>query len=50
MITVSGAIYQEWWFATIDIDDDTLLAVSDTGCSNDMLSLGWPKHFEQLTA
>ena len=39
MIIVPGAVHQERWFTTTDIDDDTLLAVSDTGYSNDMLSL-----------
>ena len=50
MIIVPGAIHQERWFTTTDIDDDTLLAVSDTGYSNDMLSLEWLKHFERFSA
>jgi hypothetical protein len=48
MVIVSSIIHQERWFTTTNIDDNTLLAVSDTGYSNDVLSLEWLKHFEQL--
>ena len=47
VIIVTGVIHQEWWFRTTYIEDGILLAVSDTGYSSDMLSLGWLKHFEQ---
>ena len=50
IVIVSGVIHQEQWFTTTGIDDDTLLAVSDTGYSNDILSLEWLKHFERLSA
>ena len=50
MIIVPGAIHQERWFTTTDIDEGTLLAVSDTGYSKDMLSLEWLKHFEWVSA
>ena len=49
VVILSGAIHQERWY-TRGIDDDTLLAVSDTGYSNDMLSLEWLKHFKRFLA
>lgn len=49
MVIVSGAVHQEWWYTT-GIDDDTLLAVSDTGYSSDVLSLEWLKHFDWFSA
>ena len=35
MVIVSGIIHQERWFTTTGIEDDFLIAVSDTGYSND---------------
>jgi hypothetical protein len=49
MVIVSGIIHQERWFTTANINDDTLLAVSETGNSNDVLSFELLKHFEQFT-
>jgi hypothetical protein len=49
MVIVSGIIHQERWFTTTNIDDNTLIAVPDNGCLNDVLSLEWLKHFEQFT-
>ena len=49
MVIVSDTVHQERWYTT-GIDDDTLLAVSDTGYTNDMLSLEWLKHFERFSA
>ena len=45
MIIVLGVILQEAWFTATSIDD-TLFAVSETGYSNDVLSLEWLKHFD----
>ena len=39
MIIVPGTIHQETWFTSTSIDDVTLLAVSETGYSNNVLSL-----------
>ena len=39
VIIIADVIHQERRFITTDIDDDTLLAVSDTSCLNDMLGL-----------
>ena len=50
MVIVSGIIHQERWFTTTGIEDDSLIAVSDTGYSNDILSLEWLKHFDRFTA
>ena len=50
MIIVPGTIHQEAWFTSTFIDDDTLLAVSETGYSNDVLSLEWLKHLDRFSA
>lgn len=39
-VVVPGAVHRERWFAAASIGDDTLLAVSETGCSNGVLVLG----------
>ena len=49
MVIVSGTVHQEWWYTTIGIGD-TMLAVSDSGYSNDVLSLEWLKHFGCFSA
>ena len=36
MVIASGALHQKQW-STTSIGDDTLIAVSDTGYSNDVL-------------
>ena len=49
MVIVSDVLHQERW-STTDIEGDTLIAVSDTGYSNDVLCFEWIKHFERFTA
>ena len=43
MIIVLGVLQEAWFTAT---SVDTLFAVSETGYSNDVLSLEWLKHFD----
>ena len=49
MVIVSGVLHQERWSTTASIGGDTLIAVSDTGYSNDILCFEWIKHFERFT-
>ena len=49
MIIVSGVLHQERWSTITNIGGDTLITVSDTGYSNDVLCFEWIKHFEQFT-
>ena len=37
MVILKGVLLQERWFTTTNIGDDYLIAVSDTGYSNDVL-------------
>ena len=50
MVIVSGVLHQERWSIATNIEDDTLIAVSDTGYSNDVLCFEWIKYFEWFTA
>ena len=38
------------WYTSTKIPDDTLIALSDTGYSNDDISLGWLAHFGRFTS
>ena len=49
MVILKGVLLQERWFTTTNIGDDYLIAVSDTGYSNDVLCFQWIKHFERFT-
>jgi len=50
MIIVPGIIHQEYWYTETDLPDDYLIGVSDTGYSNDYLTIAWLKHFEIFSA
>ena len=45
MVILSGVLYERQWYTATDIPDDTLIALSKTGYSNDDLSLEWLAHF-----
>ena len=47
MVVLKGKQLQECWFDCTSIDDDTVVAVSDSGFSNDELSFEWLKHFDK---
>ncbi len=49
-IIMSGVLQQEIWFTQTNIDDDYMVAVSETGFSNDKLSYNWLKHFDRFSA
>jgi len=50
MVILSGVLNQRRWYTSTNIPDDTLIALSDTGYSNDDISLGWLAHFERFTS
>ena len=47
-VILSGVLHKWQWYTTTDIPDDTLIAVSKIGYSNDGLSLEWLTDFEWL--
>ena len=49
MIILPGKLIFASW-VTNDLEDDTLLATSDNGFTNDVLSLRWLQYFEEITA
>ena len=50
MLILPGALHLEDWYTNTNLDDDYLLAVSETGYSNDLLSLEWLQHFDKFSA
>ena len=50
MVILSGVLHQRQWNTSTNLPDDTLIALSDTGYSNDDISLGWLAHFELFTS
>ncbi|PWW71861.1 DDE-domain-containing protein, partial [Tuber magnatum] len=48
MIIVSGAIPQKPWYTSTSIPDIYLIGLSETGYSNNMLSIKWIEHFESF--
>ena len=50
MLILSGVLHQEDWYTKTGLEDDVLVAVSDTGYSNDELGLEWLRHFERYSA
>lgn len=49
MPSLSGEQHLENWFEKNDLDDDVAVAVSDSGYSNDEISLEWLEHFDKHT-
>jgi hypothetical protein len=50
ILILPGILHQEDWYTKTDLDDDALVAVSETGYVNDELSLEWLRHFERYSA
>jgi DDE superfamily endonuclease len=48
MIIIAAKLHMESWYKN-ELPDDVLLAVSETGYSNDELSLQWIQHFNKFT-
>lgn len=49
MVILSSKLIMERWVTCTELEDNCLLAVSDSGYSNDQLSLDWVKHFEEFS-
>ena len=50
MIILTSVLHLEQWYTSTGLEDNVLLAVSETGYSNNELSLGWLRHFERYLA
>jgi len=50
MVILPGVLHLEDWTTKTELEDDVLLAVSESGYSNDLLCLEWLKHFERFSA
>jgi len=50
MLILSGVYHEEEWYTDTGLEDDVLVAVSDTGYANDELRLEWLRHFERYSA
>lgn len=48
-IIVPGTVVQERWITETGLANDTLISVTESGYSNDEISLDWIKHFENQT-
>ena len=49
MIILLGVIHQEPWYTTTSISDDYLVSTSETGYSNDDLTMKWVAHFNKFS-
>jgi len=49
LIVLSGQLHLEGWINN-ELDGDTLMAISDSGYTNDEISLAWLKHFDKFSA
>lgn len=48
-LILSGKVHLKQWYNMPELAGDTVIAVSDSGYSNDVLSLDWLRHFDQHT-
>ena len=49
-IIVPGSLHMEDWYLKTSISDDSLLGVSETGYTNDILAMSWLEHFERFSS
>ena len=49
MVILPGILIQERWFTATGMEDNYLIATSESGYSNDELSFEWIRHFEKET-
>ena len=49
LVIIKGVNLLEKWFSHTDVPDNYLLGTSDSGYTNDMLSIDWIKHFDRCT-
>ena len=50
MVILSAKTHQETWYTRTNLPGNYLIAISETGYSNDILSLEWIKHFDNYSA
>ena len=51
MIILPGVLHLEQWYSTsTELEDNVLVGVSESGYSNDELSLSWLRHSERFSA
>ena len=48
-LILSGTVHLSRWYEVKNLEEDTMIAVSSSGYSNDELSLAWIQHFEKHT-
>ena len=49
MLVLAGKVLMEDWFMGTDLDNDYFVGTSNTGYSNDQLSMEWIQHFHRQT-
>ncbi|TKA66365.1 hypothetical protein B0A49_07680, partial [Cryomyces minteri] len=49
LVVLPGQLHLEGWINN-ELDDDVLMAVSDSGYTNDEISLAWFEHFDKFSA
>lgn len=49
MVILPGILHMQSWYESTDMEDEFLLATSDTGYSHDEYGLEWLKHVERFT-
>ena len=50
MIIVPGVIHQAAWYANTSVPDNYLIATSESGYTNDELTMKWLVHFERFSS
>jgi len=50
IVILPGTLHLDNWVTKPNLDHDVLIAVSETGYSNDHLALDWLTHFERFSA
>lgn len=50
IIIVPGIIHQEQWYTSTSVPNDYLIGTSETGYSNDELTIKWLVHFEMFSS
>jgi hypothetical protein len=49
-LILAGQVHQAHWYCTPELDPHTKLITSESGYSNDQISLEWLKHFQEYSA
>jgi hypothetical protein len=49
-LILAGQMHQAQWYRVPELDPHTKISTSESGYSNDQISLEWLRHFEEFTA